>query len=329
MALAELKGLAKTLPKPEILLNAVVLKEARTSSEVENIITTQDRLYQALAAKSVIPDPATKEVLSYREAIFAGCRFIQEKGFLSINGIVEIQEKLEGNRAGIRRLPGTALKNDATGETIYIPPDDLQVLQDLLRNLEQYLNTEEDEPPLSPLIKMAVQHYQFESIHPFYDGNGRTGRIINILYLILQNRLDNPLLYLSAYIIGNKGRYYQLLQKVRTEAAWEAWILFMLTGLEQTALETCEKIRQVNFLLENTLQLVKEKAPTVYSKELVELLFEEPYSKIDFLTDRAIAKRKTAGKYLNELVAIGILEKVTVGKENLYINKELFQLFRQ
>ena len=217
VALAELKGLAKTLPNPDILLNAVILKEARASSEIENVITTQDKLYQALSAKGVETDSSTKEVLRYREAMLYGFRFIQKKGFLSTNAIIEIQKILEENAAGIRKLPGTALRNAATGKVIYIPPDNLDTINRLMRNFEQYINNQDD---ISALIKMAVQHYQFESIHPFYDGNGRTGRIINVLYLILNGLLENPILYLSSYIIDNKVDYYRLLQEVRTKNNW-------------------------------------------------------------------------------------------------------------
>lgn len=250
VAVAELKGLAKTLPNPGILLNAIVLKEAQASSEVENIITTHDKLYQALAATSVQADPATKEVLRYREALLFGFKEIQEKGFINTNSICRIQAILEENEAGLRQLPGTALKNDLTGVTIYTPPDDKDIIQELMRNLENYLNEEPDE--ISPFIRMAIQHYQFESIHPFYDGNGRTGRILNVLYLILHNQLEIPIIFLSGYIIAHKGTYYRLLQEVRTKGSWEEWILFMLKATETTARQTIEQIKAINgFKLNN------------------------------------------------------------------------------
>ena len=232
VALAELKGLTNTLPNPNILINVVILKEAQASSGIENVITTQDKLYQALYAKSAKPDVATKEVLRYREALLMGTLLIKEKGFLNTNGIIAIQKELEENNAGLRRLPGTALVNDLTNEVIYTPPDNFYTISDLMKNLEEYLNDEDD---VSPLIKLAIQHYQFESIHPFYDGNGRTGRIINVLYLILKGLLKEPVLYLSSFIIQNKGDYYRLLQEVRTKNNWEDWILYMLKGIEQTA----------------------------------------------------------------------------------------------
>jgi len=213
VALAELKGLANILPNPNILLNAVILKEASASSEIENVITTQDKLYQALSTDISLIDPATKQVLRYREAVLYGFNFIRQKGFLNTNSIVSIQQKLEENNAGIRKLPGTALRNGATGEVIYTPPDDYDTILNLMKNLEEYLNDKDD---LSPLIKLAVQHYQFESIHPFYDGNGRTGRIINVLYLIIHGMIDSPILYLSDFIIKNKPDYYRLLQNINT-----------------------------------------------------------------------------------------------------------------
>jgi len=214
VALAELKGLTKTLPNPNILINAVVLKEAQASSEIENVMTTQDKLYQALFAQSAKPDVATKEVLRYRGALLMGAQLIKSRGFLNTNGIIAIQKELEENNVGIRKLPGTALVNDLTNEVIYSPPDNFESISNLMANLETYLNDDSDD--ISPLIKLAVQHYQFESIHPFYDGNGRTGRIINVLYLMLKGLLNEPVLYLSSFIIKNKRDYYQLLQEVRT-----------------------------------------------------------------------------------------------------------------
>ena len=325
VALAELKGLAKILPNPNILLNAVILKEARASSEIENVITTQDKLYQALSAKGSQIDSATKEVLRYREAMLYGFSFIKKKGFLSANAIIEIQQILEENTAGIRKLSGTALRNAATGKVIYTPPDNIDTISRLMSNLEKYLN-EKDE--VSPLIKMAIQHYQFESIHPFYDGNGRTGRIINILYLILNDLLENPVLYLSAYIIGNKADYYKLLQEVRTKDNWEAWVLYILKGIEQTANETIAQVNEINQLFIKTQEFVKAKAPKSYSKELIELLFEHPYCKTEYLTERLNISRITATKYLKELEKIKILQSKQVWKETLYINTQLFNIIQ-
>lgn len=326
LALAELKGLAHTLPNPDILLNAVILKEAAASSEIENVITTQDKLYQALSAKGTQPDSATKEVLRYREAMLYGFRFIKKKGFLHTNAIVEIQQVLEENKAGIRKLPGTALRNAATGKVIYTPPDDHHTILNLMKNLEEYLNQTDD---LSPLIKLAVQHYQFESIHPFYDGNGRTGRIISVLYLILQGLLESPILYLSSFIIEHKSDYYRLLQEVRIKHNWEEWVLFILRGVAQTATETTHQIKEINKLFSATQEKIRKEAEKSYNKELLELLFEHPYSKIDHVTDRLRVSRVTAAKYLKELEKIGVLHSRRVWKETLYINTRLFDLLKK
>lgn len=324
-AIGELKGLANTLPNPHILLNAVVLKEASASSEIENIITTQDRLYKALSSRNMKVDPATKEVLRYREALLSGYHSLKERGFLNTNAIVRIQQTLEENSAGIRRLPGTALKNAATGATIYTPPDDYETIQRLMKNLEDYLHTEND---LSPFIKLAVQHYQFESIHPFYDGNGRTGRIINVLYLVMVGLLDKPLLYLSKYIIDHRPDYYRLLQSVRTQKTWEDWVLFMTKALEVTAMETIEKISLINVLFQKTQEKVRGEKPKVYSKDLLELLFVQPYCRIEMVADQLAVTRQTASHYLKELRDTGILTAQQAGKETLFVNVELFELLK-
>jgi Fic family protein len=327
VALAELKGLTNTLPNPNILINAVILKEAQASSGIENVITTQDKLYQALYAKSTKPDVATKEVLRYREALLMGTLLIKEKGFLNTNGVISIQKELEENDAGLRKLPGTALVNDLTNEVIYTPPDNFDTISDLMKNLEVYLNNDEDD--VSPLIKLAIQHYQFESIHPFYDGNGRTGRIINVLYLILKGLLNEPVLYLSSYIIQNKGGYYRLLQEVRTKNNWEDWILYILKGIEQTALSTIGQINKINNLFSESQKLVQEKLPRIYSKDLIEQLFIHPYCKIEFLVGNLKLNRKTAGGYLKNLEEIGILKSENKGKEVIYVNVKLYKLLKK
>jgi Fic family protein len=326
VALAELKGLAKTLPNQGILLNAIVLKEAQASSEVENIITTHDKLYQALAATSVQADPATKEVLRYREALLYGFEEIKTRGFINTNSICRIQAILEENEAGIRQLPGTALKNDLTGETIYIPPDDKDAIQRLMKNLENYLN--EDTGEISPLIRMAIQHYQFESIHPFYDGNGRTGRILNVLYLILQELLEIPVLFLSGYIIGHKGAYYRLLQEVRTKENWEEWIIFMLKATESTARQTINQINTIHQLFNEVQEKVKQGAPKIYSKDLIEQLFIHPYTKIEYISSGLGVERKAASRYLKALQEVGVLSLKPIGKENIFINEGLYKLLR-
>lgn len=327
-ALADLKGVSRLLPNPAILVNALVIKEAKASSEIENIVTTDDQLYRALTVRGQAADAATKEVLRYRQALYTGYRFIKEKGFLSTNGIVQIQEELEQNQAGLSRLPGTSLRNDRTNEVIYTPPDSQTVLNQLMHNLEEYLSAP-SEGDVSPLIKLAIQHYQFESIHPFYDGNGRTGRIINVLYLILHDLLGEPVLYLSGYIINHKAAYYRLLQEVRTTGNWQGWIMFMLEAVEQSAREAIEQITDIQALFDETLAQVRQQAPKVYSKELVEVLFEYPYSKIEFIVDRLAIDRRTASKYLRALEALGILKAEQKWKETLFINTRLFDLLRR
>jgi Fic family protein len=326
IALAELKGLAGTLPNPNILLNTVILKEARASSEIENVITTQDKLYLALSTKGIQPDPATNEVLRCREAALYGFKFIKQKGFLSTNAIIAIQKIVEENNAGIRKLPGTALRNAATNKVIYTPPDDHDAILRLMKNYEAYLNEEDD---ISPLIKMAIQHYQFESIHPFYDGNGRTGRIINLLYIILTGLLDSPILCLSDYIINNKSDYYRLLQEVRTKNNWEDWIVYMLKGIEETSRQTIVQIKAIQKLLISTQEKVKKQSPKSYDKELIEILFEHPYCKTEILVERLKISRITASKYLKQLQSLGILETKKVWKETIYINVKLFDLLKK
>lgn len=326
VALAELKGIANTLPNQSILINAIVLKEAKASSEIENFITTHESLYQALTAKSFKPDSATKEVLRYREALFNGFKFIKDKGFLSTNGIIKIQNILEENSAGLRQVPGTVLKNGATGEVVYTPPDDKDVIKNLMSNLENFLNIDEADD-ISHLIKLAIQHYQFESIHPFYDGNGRTGRIVNVLYLIQKSLLDIPILYLSGFIIRNKGKYYRLLRDVTFNDKWEPWIIYILQGIEQTAKDTIAQVNDINKLMNEAVNIVREKSPRIYSKDLIEVLFEQPYCKIEFLVDRLKIERKAASRYLQNIEELGVLKARRIGRENIYINEKLVELF--
>ncbi len=324
--LARLKGYCSLLPNASILLNSIILKEARTSSEIENIITTQDELYSALASSSKNIDSNTKEVLNYRSAMWTGYNELMGKEFLSINSIINIQSELEMNNAGIRKLPGTSLVNDRTGKIIYTPPDNEKTILDLLSNLEMYINKEDK---TDALIKMALIHYQFESIHPFYDGNGRTGRIINVLYLVQKELIDNPILYLSEYIIKNKNRYYELLQKIRTDNTWEEWILYMLKAVEQTSKDTLKMISEIVNLLNTTVKICKKELPkSTYSKELVELLFIQPYTKIEFLVSAGISERRTASKYLKQLEEIGILESFKSWKETIYVNRKLYELLK-
>jgi len=300
-AIAELKGIANIIPNQAILINAIVLQESRDSSEIENIITTQDELYQAVSVSRVTVDPATKEVMYYREALYTGFERIRTRQLVSVSDIIEIQKILVRNEAGIRTLSGTTLFNDTTGSVFYTPPDNQERIQLLLSNFVNYFN---EGPP--SLTKMAVLHYQFESIHPFYDGNGRTGRIINILYLILNGFLEIPILYLSSYITQNKANYYTLLHVVTREQQWEQWILFLLQGVEETARETIVKIRKIRDLMDSTIETVRKKLPGIYSRELVESLFVNPYSKVEFIAKAIPVERKAASRYLHQLEEIGI-----------------------
>lgn len=325
-ALAELKGIAKTIPNQAMLINAIVLQEAKDSSGIENIITTQDELYKALTIKRTNISAETKEVVNYRKAIFHGFNLLKKQGFLRVKDIISTQQKLVDNTAGIRSTPGTVLKNDKTGEVIYTPPQDKAEILDLLTNFINHFNQQDN---LSPLINMAILHYQFESIHPFYDGNGRTGRILNILYLILNGLIDVPILYLSSYIIDNKPEYYRLLNQTNRTGKWEEWIMFMLMAVESTSRDTITRITNIRDLLDSTIIKVQEKAPKVYKKELVELLFEQPYSKIEFVVNKLGVERKAASRYLKELEKIGIIESQKVGREILYINRNLIEILKQ
>lgn len=325
-ALAELKGIAKTIPNQAMLINAIVLQEAKDSSEIENIITTQDELYQALTVNKTTISPETKEVVNYRKAIFHGFDLVKNQGFVKVNDIVSIQQQLVDNTAGIRSAPGTVLKNNTTGEVVYTPPQEKDEIIELLTNFINHFNQQED---LSPLINLAILHFQFESIHPFYDGNGRTGRILNILYLILNGLIDVPILYLSSYIIANKAEYYQLLNQTNKTGKWEEWIMFMLKAIESTSKNTILRISNIKNLLDESILKVQEQSPKVYRKELVELLFEQPYSKIEFVVNKLGVERKAASRYLKELESIGVLESKKVGRETLYVNKELLEILKQ
>jgi len=321
-ALAELKGITSIIPNSIILINSLVLQEAKDSSAIENIITTHDELYQA-DIDFEVNNPAAKEVQYYSAALKHGFDLLKKHGFLTVNYIVGIQKILEQNDAGIRSQAGTVLKNEATGEIIYTPPQNKEDILRLLKNLEEYINQENG---LDALIKMAIIHYQFESIHPFYDGNGRTGRIINILYLVLNGLLDIPVLYLSQYIIKTKQDYYRLLQNVRTENAWEDWVIYLLVGVEETSINTIKMITSINDLMAETKSKLQQELPKIYSRDLLDIIFLHPYTKIEFLTERLNISRQTAANHLNKICQIGILRKVKKQKYNYYINTELFDL---
>ena len=324
-ALANLNGVARIIPNSAILINSLVLQEAKDSSAIENIITTHDELYRAnLDIESVTNE--AKEVQNYKEALLKGYSLVENTKLLLKKHIVEIQGVLEQNDAGVRRQAGTNLKNAQTGEVIYTPPQDYETIQELLTNLEKYINEPND---IDPLVNMAIIHHQFESIHPFYDGNGRTGRIINILYLILKDLLDIPVLYLSRYIITHKADYYRLLQEVRTENKWEEWILYILEAVEQTSLETIELINNISDLMIKTQDKISMELPKIYSKDLVEILFMHPYTKIEFLVEKMGLHRHTASTYLNELEKIDILKPVKIGRSKYFINLELFDMLKK
>lgn len=330
--LAELKGVALTIPNENILVSTLTLQEAKDSSEVENIVTTQDDLYKG-AAESMsdfVANAATKEVLNYREALQHGFRLVKEKGVLTSSVIKEIQAMLEHNSAGFRSVPGTALKR-SDGKTVYTPPQDKQTILELMDNLERFINDERISD-LDPLIKLAIVHHQFESIHPFYDGNGRTGRIICVLYLVLTGRLDLPILYLSRYITHNKGEYYRLIQAIRDKnddnaAEWEAWILFMLKGVEETATETTRLVKGISKLMAEFKSILRPKFGKQYRHELLNNLFFHPYTKVEFLEKELAISRPTATRYLNGLVETGLIDKVRIGRSYYYMNLPLMDLF--
>jgi Fic family protein len=324
-ALAELKGVITSIPNQNILTETLILREARDSSAVENIISTIAEVYQSSFFTDRFSSPAVKEIHNYAKALKKGYHLVKESGLLTNNFILQIQEQVEGNKAGYRKLPGTKLLNDATGEVVYIPPQDHDSILSLMNNLEIFIN-DDSLMDTDPLVKMAIIHHQFESIHPFYDGNGRTGRIINILFLIQKNLLDIPVLYLSRYIINHKNDYYKLLQKVRQTGEWEEWILYMLDGIEQTANETINLISQIKNLMQHYKQTIRSKLPKLYSQDLLNNLFKYPYTKIEYLENELDISRSTAIRYLKELEKLGLVMKQKIGRDNFYINQPLFDL---
>lgn len=324
-ALAELNGIYKIIPNTDILINSLTLQEAKDSSEIENIITTHDELYKAdLEMKNL--SHATKEVQNYKSALLKGFDLVQRNKLILKKHIVEIQKELEQNDAGLRRQSGTNLKNHKTGEIIFTPPQNFEDIEKLLKNLEQYINNQND---IDPLINMAIIHFQFETIHPFYDGNGRAGRILNILYLILNELLDIPILYLSNYIITHKNDYYRLLQEVRTKDNWEEWIMYILDSVEQTAKETTQLIQDISTMMIETKNNIKHNLPKIYSKDLIEILFNHPYTKIDFLVNGLGITRQTASKYLKELESLGVLKRLQIKNSVFYINIALFNRLKK
>ena len=319
-ALAELKGIAASIPNQDILIRTLGLQEAKDSSAIENIVTTHDDLYKDDLFEESHPNLAAKEVQRYRQALLVGGKSVQARGILSLNQILEIQAVLEPNKPGLRRLPGTTLQ-DGTGRTIYTPPQHPDRIVELMGDLERFLNDSEAFPA-DPLVKMALAHHQFESIHPFYDGNGRTGRIVNVLYLVQQGLLEEPVLYLSQRIVQTKDEYYQRLQAVRDHDAWEDWVLYLLDCVEATSRDAVGTIRELQKALFSVKHRIRE-AHRFYSQDLVNHLFAYPYTKIEFFQKALGISRLTATKYLDALVQDGILEKRRAGRSNYYANLAL------
>ena len=318
--LAELKGVGAAIPNQGILINTLGLQEAKDSSEIENIVTTHDELFKDDVLPEAFANPAAKEVLRYRQALRVGFEQVRASGLITANHIVEIQSELERTNAGFRKLPGTALK-DGAGRTVYTPPQDPAEIVALMRGLERFIN-EADLFEVDPLIKMALIHHRFESIHPFYDGNGRTGRILNVLYLVKEGLLDIPVLSLSSHIVRTKADYYRLLQTVREDDTWEAWVLYLLDAVEQTAGQTIQTIQAIKAALADYKHRIRA-GYKFYSQDLINNLFTHPYTKIDFVQRDLQVSRLTATKYLEALVAGGFLQKQKLGRGNYYINQAL------
>lgn len=326
--LGELNGLCASLPDPQLLINTIVLQESKDSSAIENIVTTQDELYKA-ATEEGTANHAAKEVLSYREALYVGLEKMRaQKNLLLTNTMVEVVQTIKQNKSGIRNTPGTALKNAINGEIIYTPPCCEDVLREKLTALEQFINDPELSA-LDPLVKMALIHYQFEAIHPFADGNGRTGRIINALYLVQQELLSQPVLYLSSYIVKYKTEYYQLLRTVTEKDNWQDWIMYILTALIETAQLTTKKIRAMLLLKDDFEKQMKEVLGSSFSYELLQLMFTLPYLKIELLEKREIAHRQTASTWLKKLTDAGIVKPQKIGRTTYYINYRLMELLSE
>lgn len=324
-ALAGLKQAAELIPNQTMLINTLPLLEAKDSSEIENIVTTTDKLFQFAGHTDASADLATREALRYRTALYEGWHALSKR---PINTLMAetICSQIKGVQMSVRSVPGTALANEGAGEVIYTPPEGEKALRDLLSNWERFLH---EQPEIDPLIRLAVMHYQFEAIHPFTDGNGRTGRVLNILYLMQEGLLDLPILYLSRYIIANKSQYYSRLLDVTRHQAWEQWLLYMLDAVQSTAHWTTQKIVSIRDLADHTAQHVREQVPKIYSRELIDVIFEQPYCRIRNLVDANIAQWQTASEYLKKLARIGVLEEQKAGWERLFVHPKLIQLLRQ
>uniref|UniRef100_UPI0033417C74 protein adenylyltransferase Fic n=1 Tax=Castellaniella defragrans TaxID=75697 RepID=UPI0033417C74 len=322
-SLAGLRGMANRIPNQGMLINIIPMLEAQASSEIENIVTTTDRLFQyANDTSNAQADPATKEALRYRTALYKGYRSLEGRPLTTATAI-DVCRTIKGVEMDVRRMPGTALMNDATRQIIYTPPEGEATIRDLLADWERFIHLQGE---IDPLVQMAVMHYQFEAIHPFSDGNGRTGRVLNLLFLISENLLEVPILYLSRYIIQNKPEYYRLLMQVTTAGEWEPWVLYMLEAVHSTSKWTSAKISAICDLMENTREQLRKEIPKTYSHELVDLIFTQPYCRISNLVDQGIAQRQTASKILKELVSRKVLREVALGREKVFINIGLMAL---
>ncbi len=322
VALAELKQAAQLIPNASVLINALPMLEARASSEIENIVTTADNMFRYMDGSDGQADPATKEALRYRRALFDGARMVRNKA-LSVDVAVEVCRTIKGEQLDLRDKPGTSLRNSSTGEVVYTPPVGQSLVREKLENWAEFLNSPSE---LDPLVRMAVQHYQFEAIHPFSDGNGRTGRVLNVLYLVEQGLLNHPILYLSRYIISTKADYYRLLLEVTTKQNWAEWVRYMLIGIEETCIWTTDKIRAIRELMTHTGSFIQRRLPKMYSWELVQLLFMQPYCRIAHIVDSGLAKRQTASVYLKQLADIGVLEEIKAGRESLFVHPKYIEL---
>jgi Fic family protein len=317
------------IPNQGVLINTIPLLEAQASSEIENIVTTTDQMFLFDGVSEGEADPATKEALRYRTALWEGFEALRARP-LSTNTAVQICRAIKGVDMDVRRTPGTTLTNDRTREVIYTPPEGEALLREKLANWEQWMHGAlpgSDE--IDPLVRMAISHYQFEAIHPFTDGNGRTGRIINLLYLVEQKLLDIPILYLSRHILRHRSEYYSGLQSVTATGAWEPWLLYMLHGVTETARWTMDKILAVRTLLEETTERMRREAGPIYSRELAELIFVRPYCRISHIVEAGLAKRQTASAYLKHLTDIGILREHKVGREKVFVNPAFIELLKQ
>ena len=324
-ALSELKGALTNLPNPGLFIDTIQLQEAQASSAIENIITTHDELFKQSIADKKIENPAVKEVLHYKDALWQGLEEMKKRPLLTTNLFIKLVQVIKENNSGIRNVPGTQLKNPATGKVVYTPPEGEEVIRQKLKNLEDFIHAKDQ---IDPMVKMAIIHYQFEAIHPFFDGNGRTGRIIVLLYLKLTGLLDLPALSLSRYILENKEVYYKKLREVTEKGVWQGWICFMLQMIETTAKKDRQRIEQIEKLMDQMGAEIHAKLPKVYSKDLIEVLFRLPYTKRQFLEEAGLGNLKTAGNYLKELEKAGFLKSEKLGKEKLYLNHQLLEVLK-